>query len=169
MKQVSLFCFSIALLTLGTCVGIHADSPLPNDQTASVAISQQYAQINDAITKHDVDKIMSYFTDDFTEVNVSGAIVNRDQERKDYTSKLSTIKSMVIHYSIDDCNSSPFGTYCDVKFHIEGVGFKKILFMKIVGTFTNDLVVRDFWIATPDGPRLKSRQTFVDETKVFAG
>jgi hypothetical protein len=136
-------------------------APLPVD-----ALTAQYEQINDAILKHDLDRIMYYFTDDFTEVNSSGTLVDRDQERKEYSSELSKIKSMDIRYQIQNYVVTAAGTSCDVHFHMEGVGIKRVLFMKLQGNFTNDLIVHDLWVSTPDGFRLKSRQTLLDETKI---
>ncbi len=146
-----------------------AEQPHPSQVSLSTPpVTAQYAQINDAILTRNVDKIMSYFTDDFTEVNSAGATVNRDQERKDYQDEFGKIKSMDVHYTIQDVEPTANGTYCEVKFHMDGVGFKKILFVKVQGTFTNDLMVRDLWVPTSSGWRLKSRQCLLNETKVAA-
>ena len=152
-------------LTLGATQSF-ADTPKNDVPAATPSFVTQYQGINDAIVKRDVDKIMSYFTDDFTETNSVGATVDREQERKQYQSEFGKIKSMNVHYSIQDCIPTPAGTYCDVKFHLDGIGFKRILFMKVQGAFTNDLIVRDLWIQTADGPRLKSRLTLLDQTKI---
>lgn len=168
LSSMKLGIVGAAVLTSIICAPLRcsAEPPKQADDATTLAISTQYAQINDAILKHDVDKIMSYFTSDFTEVNSTGALVDRDQERKEYESQLEKIKSMEIHYSIENCDLTPSGTCCDVKFHMDGVGFKRVLFMKIQGAFTNDLMVHDVWVPTPDGLRLKSRQCLLDETKI---
>jgi len=156
---------TIAIFAFGRC---SADPVKSQDIALINSVPAQYAQINDAIVKRDLDKIMSYFTDDFTEVNSTGSIVGREQERKAYQDELGKIKSMQIHYTIENVDNTANGTYCDVKFHMDGVGFKRVLFMKIQGTFTNDLMVHDLWVSTPTGWRLKSRQCLLDETKVAA-
>jgi hypothetical protein len=156
----------IALSFVGHVALSNAD---PLSTPASVqagAVTAEYNQMTDAFVKHDVDKIMSYFTDDFTEVTSAGATVDRSQERKEYKSQLSKIKSMSCHIDVEGFTPCAAGAYCDLKVHTDGVGIKKVMFMTFQGTFTNELVCRDFWIQTPSGWKLKSRQTITDDTKV---
>ena len=168
MKKLPALCSAITLIALfpsALCCGTPAKA---ENSIQPIAVAAQYAQINDAIIKHNLDKLMSFFTPDFIETNSTGAMVNRDQERKEYDSQLNKIKSMQIDYTVQNIADTPAGTMCDVKFHMTGVGFKRIMFMKIQGSFTNDLVVHDLWVATPQGLRLKSRLTILDDTRVAA-
>jgi hypothetical protein len=171
MAHSSMRTLVVIVLTIVTAISVattkcFGSSPAVYVSVGNDAVARQYVQINDAIIKHDLNTLMSFFTSDFTEVNSSGAIVDRNEERKDYQNELAKIESMNIQYFIVDSNTTPAGTYCDVRFHMDGVGFKRILFMKVKGAFTNDLIVRDFWVTTPDGLRLKSRQTSLDETRI---
>jgi hypothetical protein len=168
MKKFVLCCTALLAIFAFNTARSMADSPKDSDQITSSAITAQYSQINDAIVNHNLDRLMSFYTDDFTEINATGSIVNRDEERKAYQDELNRIKSMQIHYDVENCISTPTGTYCDVHFHMDGVGYKRILFLKINGTFSNDLTVHDLWVSTPVGIRIKSRQTIYDETKVAA-
>jgi hypothetical protein len=168
IKLLAVLCLALTtLFTVGQFRNANA-TPVQKNQTPSDAINAQYAQINDAIIQHNLDKIMSFFTYDFSELNNAGAIVNRDQERKSYQSELGRIKSMQIHYIVQNCDTTPAGMTCVVRFHMDGIGFKRIMFMKLEGTFTNDLLVHDLWVPTPEGWKLKSRQTVLDQTKVAA-
>jgi len=109
---------------------------------------------------------MSYLTDDFTETSNAGVVVDREQERKVYAADLNKIKSMESHFSLKSFCACPDGAYCDLTIHSDGIGYKKVLFMKLQGPFTNDLVVHDLWVNTADGPRLKSRLTLVNQLKL---
>jgi hypothetical protein len=158
ITKLVFICSALAMLSWYSTERCLADTTKTQDAALTNTIPAQYAQINDAIVKHNVDKIMSYFSDDFTEVKSSGAVVNREEERKDYEQELGKIKTMQLHYSIENCNTTASGIYCDVHFHVDGVGVKRVLFVKVQGNFTNDLVVHDLWVPTQAGWRLKSRQ-----------
>jgi hypothetical protein len=165
--------YSVVVVVVFSFLTAHPTSAGANPQKALDAppiglVTENYASINDAFMKHDIDRIMSYFTSDFTEVTSTGATVNRDQERKEYQSQLSKIKSMTCRFDIQDFTPCTAGAYCDLKIHTDGIGFKRVMFMKIQGNFTNDLVVHDLWVNTPIGWRLKSRLTLLDQTKVYA-
>jgi len=61
---------------------------------------------------------------------------------------------------------APDGIHVQMATHSSGTGVKRILFLNIKGTFTNDLRVNDVWVSTPDGWRLKSRLMLQDDSKV---
>lgn len=50
--------------------------------------------------------------------------------------------------------------------HSSGVGEKRILFAKFHANFTDDLWVRDMWVQTAQGWRIKSRQTLGDTMQI---
>jgi hypothetical protein len=88
---------------------------------------------------------------------------------KKLRSERSQIDSIQSEWSILSVTDTSTGMIVQVKMHSEGTGSKRIAFFKIHGTFTNDMVVRDDWVDTSDGWRIKSRIKLIDDSRVQAG
>jgi hypothetical protein len=154
-----------ALVLAPACFAGSPSGPVPQTLTPDVA-SEQYSEINDAVMKRDLDKIMSFLTPDFSEISSTGKTVNRFQEQKNYKAQFDKIKSMTSTFEVSDVTPAPEGTYCDVTIHMNGIGVKKVMFVNFTAGFTNELVVRDLWVNTASGWKIKSRQTFKDQTVI---
>ncbi len=136
---------------------------------AQSAISAAYSQINTAFTQHDLTRFMSYFTPDYTVVDEKGATYNKEQTRKQYDDQLRQVRTMQSRFTVQNFVSVPGGVQAEMKLHTQGIGEKKVLFMKFKGTYADDLWVRDFWVQTPQGWRVKSRKTLSDKLVTHPG
>ena len=163
---------SYLVLPLAGCTlfGLTA-SPVSAEVTpaAQSAISAAYAQINAAFTQHDLDRFMTYFTPDYKVVDEKGATYNKEQTRKQYADQLKQVKTMQSRFTIQNFVSVPGGVQAEMKLHTQGVGEKRVLFMHFKGTYADDLWVRDFWVQTPQGWRVKSRKTLADKLVTHPG
>ncbi len=157
---ILVFCVSVAPL----CASPIAASS--ETAAARAGIQSAYEQINAAFSQHDLTRTMSYFAPDYLVVDEKGAKFNKDQTQHQYQQQLGQIKSMHSRYVIQGVTPQPGGTLVEMKLHMDGVGEKRILFVKVRGTFTDDLWVRDLWINTPQGWRLKARQTLQDDMRI---
>ena len=145
-------------------------APAPAADTAPrAAIQAAYDQLDAAFVQRDMDRFMSFFAPDFTEQTPKGETRSRDRTRQGYQDQLRQIKTMRCRFAIQSLTPTPGGALVEMKMHADGTGEKRILFAKVRGTFTNDLWVRDLWVRTPQGWRLKHRQTLQDETRTHPG
>lgn len=136
---------------------------------AQSAISAAYTQINTAFTQHNLDQFMAYFTPDYKVVDEKGATYNKEQTRKQYTDQLKQVKTMQSRFTVQNFVSVPGGVQAEMKLHTQGIGEKHVLFMRFKGTYADDLWVRDFWVQTPQGWRVKSRKTLADKLVTHPG
>ncbi len=136
---------------------------------AQSAISAAYAQINTAFTQHNLDQFMAYFTPDYKVVDEKGATYNKEQTRKQYADQLKQVKTMQSRFTVQNFVSVPGGIQAEMKLHTQGIGEKRVLFMHFKGTYADDLWVRDFWVQTPQGWRVKSRKTLADNLVTHPG
>ncbi len=161
-----LFCLATALP-----VGPSAAAP-PTPAPGSGAragIAAAYDQINAAYRRRDLGRVMSFFLPNYVETDAGGTARDRDQIRQQYQDWLKKIRTMRCRYVIQDLVATGDGDRVDMKMHTDGTGEKRVLFTRLRGTFTNDLVVRDLWVDTPEGWRLKRRQTLLDQTRIRPG
>lgn len=160
------------LLPLAGCVLFGLAAPRvsagvpPADQAA---ISAAYSQINAAFTRHDLNRFMTYFTSDYRVVDEKGATYNKEQTRQQYANQLKQVKTMQSRFTIQNFVPVPGGVQAEMKLHTQGIGEKRVLFMKFRGTYADDLWVRDFWVQTPQGWRVKSRKTLSDTLVTHPG
>lgn len=143
--------------------------PVPARGDTCAGIRAVYDQLNAAFVQGDVARVLSYCTPDYTDVDPKGGTRNRDEARRHYQDERRQVKTMHSRYTVQVLDSTDAGTLVEFKMHTDGTGEKRILFAKFHGTFTNDLLVRDFWVDTPQGWRLKHRQTLLDETRTHPG
>ena len=144
-----------------------AAPPVPMPGTADRAgIQAAYDQINAAFSRHDLPRFMSYFTDDYIDIDEKGARLNKEQTRRGYQEQLGQMKTIQSRYAIQSLTPAAGGTLVEMKMHASGMGEKRILFAKLHGTFTDDLWVRDLWVKTPQGWRLRHRQTLQDDLRI---
>ena len=166
MKSSSLKLFFAGLPLFGLAGPLAAAAVPPADQSA---ISAAYSRINTAFTRHDLDQFMTYFTPDYKVVDENGATYNKDQTRKQYADQLKQVKTMQSRFTVGNFVSVPGGVEAEMKLHTQGIGEKRVLFMKFKGTYADDLWVRDFWVQTPQGWRVKSRKTLADKLVTHPG
>lgn len=136
---------------------------------ARSAISVAYSQLNAAFTQHDLDRFMTYFTPDYKVVDEKGATYNKEQTRRQYADQMKQVKTMQSRFTVGNFVSVPGGVEAEMKLHTQGIGEKRVLFMKFRGTYADDLWVRDFWVQTPQGWRVKSRKTLADKLVTHPG
>ena len=155
---------AVFLLALGS--GAFAAAVPAADQAA---IQTAYTQINTAFTHHDLDRFMTYFTPDYKVVDENGKTFNKEQTRRQYADQLKQVKTMDSRFTVQDFVATPGGVEAEMKLHTQGIGEKRVLFMKFKGTYADDLWVRDLWVQTPDGWRIKSRKTLADKLVTHPG
>ena len=140
-----------------------APAPRPADRAA---IQDAYGGLDDAFSRHDLPRFMSYFTDDYIDIDEKGTRLTKEQTRRGYQDQLGQMKTNQSHYVIQNLAPAPGGTLVEMRMHSSGLGEKRILFAKLHGTFTDDLWVRDLWVNTPQGWRIQHRQTLKDELHI---
>lgn len=168
--MTSILKLSFAGLLLSMFAGLPASAAAasvpPADQSA---ISAAYAQINSAFTQHDLDQFMTFFTPDYQVVDEKGATHTKEQTRKQYADQLKQVRTMQSRFTIANFVSLPGGVQAEMKLHTQGIGEKRVLFMKFRGTYSDDLWVRDFWVQTPQGWHIKSRKMLSDNLVTHPG
>ena len=130
------------------------------------AIQTAYDGLSAAFSRHDLPCFMSYFTDDYLDIDEKGARLNKEQTRRGYREQLGQMKTIQSRYVIQNLAPAARGLLVEMKMHASGQGEKRILFAKLRGTFTDDLWVRDLWVQTPQGWRLQRRQTLQDDLRI---
>ncbi len=131
------------------------------------AIQAAYEGLNAAFCRHDLPRFMSYFTDDYLDIDEKGARLNKEQTRRGYGEQLGQMKTIQSRYALQSLAAMPAGgMLVEMKMHASGAGEKRILFAKLRGAFTDDLWVRDLWVPTPQGWRLQRRQTLQDDLRI---
>ncbi len=163
---------SLIMVPLAGCVLFGMTAPRVSAEVppaAQSAISAAYSQINTAFTQHDLDRFMTYFTPDYKVVDEKGATFNKEQTRRQYADQLKQVKTMQSRFTVQNFVSVPGGVQAEMRLHTQGLGEKRVLFMKFKGTYTDDLWVRDFWVNTPQGWRVKSRETLADKLVTHPG
>ena len=153
IRKITIFVLAAMLLVCSGGTSYAADA-----SNARAGIQAAYDGISTAYESHDLDKFMSYFALDYTETDLKGAKLDRTAARKYYQDQLNKIKTMHSRYTFSDPMPVASGDQVEMKMHTDGTGEKRILFARFKGTFTNDLLVKDLWVETPQGWRLKSRQ-----------
>jgi len=142
--------------------------PSPTDAGAT-AIQTTYDAITVAFDNDRIGQIPTFLTEDYTETDPHGQILDQAAAIKKLRDERNQIDSVQSQWSIVSITNSPTGMMVQLKLHSEGTGSKRIAFFKIRGTFTNDMVCRDWWIDTADGWRIKSRVKLLDDSHVQAG
>lgn len=159
-------CLTLAAFLLLVLAGpINAAVP----PAAQAAITSAYGEINVAFTQHDLDRFLTFFTPDYRVVDEKGATHTKEQIRKQYQDQLKQVKTMQSRFTLQNFVSVPDGIQAEMKLHTQGIGEKRVLFMKFRGTYTDDLWVQDVWVETPQGWRIKSRKTFYDKLATHPG
>jgi ketosteroid isomerase-like protein len=133
---------------------------------ASPGIQGAYDRINAAFDARDFDRFASYFSSDFTAVDPDGKTVTRAETLRQFRERRDRIVTLHSRYVVQSLTPAEDGVMAEMKMHTDGTGRKKVLFATLKGTFTNDLLVRDLWVNTASGWRLKRRQILQDETRI---
>lgn len=133
---------------------------------AAAGIQSAYDGINAAFDSRDFDRFMSYFSPDYTGIDRDGKAVTRAETLRQFRERRGQILTLRSHYAIRSLTPAEDGVLVEMKMRTDGTGQKRVLFAKVRGTFTNDLLVRDLWVNTPSGWRLRRRQTLQDETRI---
>ena len=144
-------------------------SPAAVPPAAQSAIVSAYGEINAAFTRHDLDRFMTFFTPDYKVVDEKGATYGKEQTRKQYRDQLKQVKTMQSRFSLQNFAVVPGGIQAEMKLHTQGIGEKRVLFLKFKGTYTDDLWVRDLWVETPQGWQIRLRKTFSDKLVTHPG
>jgi len=160
----------ITACSLAFCVHVssaaESSTIAPPVNASRAAIQAAYDQFSAAFDAHDLDRFMSFFSSDYTSTDPKGKPVSRDQTIKQFKEKRDQILTMRCQYAIQNLSQTADGVLVEMKMHSDGTGQKRVMFMKVRGTFTNDTIVRDLWVNTADGWRLKRRQTLQDDTRI---
>jgi len=137
--------------------------------SAADAIRTVYGQINQELRNRNPDAAMALFAPDYTLTDENGKKLTRAEATQHYQESMRDVRSMHTTFNLISVTPVKGGEWAEMKMHSEGTGQKRILFARINGTFTNELHVRDFWVSTPQGWRLKYRQTLQDDTHTHPG
>ena len=97
------------------------------------------------------------------------ATYTKEETRKQYAAQLKQVKTMQSRYTLQNFSASPAGVEVEMKLHTQGIGEKRVLFMKFKGSYTDDLWVHDLWVQTPQGWQIKARKTLSDTLVTHAG
>jgi hypothetical protein len=158
---------SVLALSLAACCCPRAVAdPTIGDKPA---IQCAYDQLNSAFIDNAMSRMNAIWTDDYTQTDPAGHVLNRQGAMKKYQGMRNQIRTMQAHYEITSITPQSNGDIVEMTEHSWGMGAKKFLFVKVGGTFTNDLKVRDFWLSTPQGMRLKYRLLIEDQSQMKAG
>ena len=76
---------------------------------------------------------------------------------------------MSSHWTLQNLQPTAEGISIQMTMHSSGNGLKRILFAKLHGTFTDDLCVRDLWVHTAQGWRIKHRVVLSEQTHTHPG
>jgi hypothetical protein len=144
-------------------------SPAPTLNMESMAIQADYIRINSDFAQHDLKDVMAFFAPNFTAVTQNGQILTRKQTQDQYKSQLSQMKTMHSRYTVVSCSQRPNGVLMEIRVHTDGTGEKHVLFMKINGSFSNEMCVRDLWVKSPLGWQLAHRTILQDDTHIDPG
>ena len=160
MKIICSGCRRVALAAfLFLLAVVHASAeaaPVPAaDQTA---ISAAYGQINTAFSQHDLNRFMTFFTPDYKVIDEKGTTYTKEQTRQQYDAQLKQMKTMQSRYTVQNFAAVPGGVQAEMRLHTQGAGEKRVLFMRFRGSYADDLWVRDLWVDTPQGWRIKFRR-----------
>ena len=160
-----------AILFVLSCIVCSASPPPPinTDITPSEAIQMEYIQMNADFVQHNLNGVMSFFTPDFFATSSDGKQISLKQTRQQYQQQLSQMKTMHSDYTVMNCRPTSSGYLMEIRVHSAGTGFKRILFAKINGSFTNDLCVRDLWVQNGNAWHLKHRVILEDNTQEDPG
>ena len=142
-------------------------APIP--PAAQAAIESAYSQINIAFGRHDLDRFMTFFTPDYKVIDEKGTTYTKEQTRQQYAAQLKQMKTMESRFSVQNFVDTPAGVEVEMKLHTQGAGEKRMLFMRFKGSYADDLSVRDLWVETPQGWRIKSRKTLADKLVTHPG
>ena len=166
---------SLGLLCAAALISASSASALAAPKTSAPADSGRasilaaYDQINADFLHREIPQVMTYFTADYTELSPQGKTADKEQTRRRYQEEQGQITTMQTRYTFQSLTPTAAGTQVEMRMHSDGTGVKRILFARLHGTFTNDLRVRDLWVDTPQGWRLKHRQTLEDQTHTHPG
>jgi hypothetical protein len=156
---VLFFCLSFCL-----CAARPAPAAGP-----SAAIQAAYAQMHAAFARRDIDTALAFYAPGFVETTPKGETRDLAAARRLYQGRMGQIKAMRCRWGMQSVAPVVGGFVAEMRMHSEGTGEKRILFARLRGTFTNDLWVRDFWVSTPQGWRLRARRTLQDDTRTRPG
>ena len=133
------------------------------------AIKTAYSQMTDAFAENQLDRSLVYLAPDYRQVDPKGHMLNRDGTIKKFRWERAQVRTIQSQCSILAMTVESDGVHVEMATHSSGTGAKRVLFVTVSGTFTNDLHVDDLWVNTPDGWRLKYRQMLQDESHNHAG
>ncbi|MGI4791713.1 MAG: nuclear transport factor 2 family protein [Janthinobacterium lividum] len=157
---------AVLLLVMASGVSVEAASVPASTQTE---ITAAYSQINTAFGQHNLDQFMAFFTPDYKVIDEKGATYTKEQTRQQYADQLKQMRTMQSRYTVQNFTPVPTGVEVEMKLHTQGIGEKRVLFMRLKGSYTDDLWVHDLWVRTPQGWRIKSRKTLADKLVTHPG
>ena len=160
---------SLAALCIALAPALSARAAAPTDAADRAGIQAAYDQISAAFQRGDMDGLMAHFTPDYTEQQQRGATVGRDEARRQYQGHRAQITSMICHWTLQSLLPNTEGVLVQMAMHSSGTGTKRILFARVRGTFTDDLQVRDLWVNTAQGWRIKHRVVLAEQTHTHPG
>ena len=167
MKTVGTMMFAIvALGSVITTARPAGDDTAELDRTS---IQSVYDQLNNAFAENRVDRMMAYLTDDFVQTDPQGHVFNKAATRRKFQGERDGITACQTSTVITNIAPDPGGEAVDLNMKTVGTGAKKILFLKVSGSFVYDMVAHDLWVQTPAGWRIKCRQMSVDASHTHPG
>jgi hypothetical protein len=153
----------LAAATLSLTCSLRADAPTP--AAARAEIQGAYNQLCADFEARSLGSAMNFFTPDFMATDEHGKQISRDQTMRQYQDLDNTITSMQSHWNLGTVTPVPGGDVVEMDMFSNGTGRKKVLFFHVNGTFTSEMRVRDFWVDTPQGWRIKRRTILLHQTQ----
>ena len=125
--------------------------------------------MREAFAAHNLPLAMSYFAPDYTDTDERGRTRTRPEEERFFQARMAQVQSAQCRCVVESLTCTPAGTWADMQVRSEGIGVKRVLFARVHVRFRNTLHVRDLWVSTPQGWRIKYRQTLQDDTHLSPG
>jgi hypothetical protein len=175
LPKISIAALLVALAMLSSFGAFGALTPAsfahpPKDVGIDYAgIQNAYDRINQAFAENHVARMTQLIADDYSQTDPKGRVLDKQGLLKKLQWERDSISTVQYKCSITGVTQDPRGLMVDMTMHTSGNGVKRVLFMKFHGTFTNDLVVKDLWVKTATGWRIKTRCTLLDESHQQAG
>lgn len=127
------------------------------------AIETAYNDMTSAFAADKLCRAGALMTDDYRQIDDRGRGVDKAGAIKEFQAKRNMVRSFQSRLSITSVIAQADGVHVEMATHSWGTGVERILFFSVKGPYTYDLRVKDVWVKTPQGWRLKFRQKLQDE------
>ncbi len=157
----------LLLLSVPVAGPLRADAPPL--AAARSGIQAAYDQICADFGRRDIGDAMSYFAPDYVATDEHGQLISRDETERQFQDLDDHITSLHSHWNLGAVAPTANGVMAEMDMLSDGTGRKKVMFFYVNGKFTSEMRVRDLWVDTPQGWRIKRRTILVHDTQTHPG